>query len=39
MTGLQVYFLLVPFVLLAIGGLAYWWSGTWDLPHRRHPGE
>jgi len=40
MTALQLYLLAVPFVLLGIGGLAYWWSGTWPKPdHRAHPGE
>jgi hypothetical protein len=27
MTNLQLYLLLAPFVLVGLGGLAYWWTG------------
>ncbi|WP_256434786.1 hypothetical protein [Kaistia sp. 32K] len=41
MTAIQLYMLIVPFVLLGIALLAYWISGIYDDPrrHRHHPGE
>jgi hypothetical protein len=28
MTDVQLYLLIVPLVLLALGGVAYWWATT-----------
>jgi hypothetical protein len=28
MTDVQLYLLVVPVVLLALGGIAYWWATT-----------
>jgi hypothetical protein len=35
MTGLQIYILLAPLFLAAVGWLAYWWVVRIDRKHHR----
>ena len=35
MNDLTLYLIIAPLVLLAMGGLAYWWTGRPDVPKHR----
>jgi len=35
MTGLQIYVLVAPLILAALGWAGYWWVVRHDRPHQR----